>query len=40
MINKTEMTRIIIEKVKVPEKEIVKESGHCIHPNFIEHQLN
>jgi len=24
----------------VPEEEIVRESGHCMHPTFLQHQLD
>ena len=39
MISQREMILKLIEEAKVPEESIVKESGHCMHPKFIEHQL-
>ena len=29
----------MVEELRVPESEIVKESAHCIHPSFIEHEI-
>lgn len=26
--------------MKIPESEIVKESGHCLHPTFLKNQLD
>jgi aryl-alcohol dehydrogenase-like predicted oxidoreductase len=33
------MIDTLINEHGVPEKEIVKESGHCMHPKFLEQQL-
>ena len=30
----------MINEVGVPEKSIVKESGHCLDPKFLEYQLD
>jgi len=34
------MTLKMIKEVGVPESEIVKETGHCLHPKFLEYQLD
>ena len=39
MISKTDETQRMIQKLGVPEEEIVKETGHCIHPKFLKDQL-
>lgn len=36
LISRREMTEKLIKDFKVPEDEIVKESGHCLHPSFLE----
>ncbi len=36
MISKTDETKRIVEKLGVPEEEVVKESGHCMHPKFLK----
>jgi len=33
------MTKMMIDELKIPETDIVNESAHCIHPKFIEHQI-
>ena len=30
----------LVDEVGVPDDSIVKESGHCLHPTFLEHQLD
>lgn len=35
MISRRDMTQIMIENIGVPEEEIQKENGHCIHPKFL-----
>ena len=39
MISQREMTLKLVQEVGVPEDSFVKETGHCMHPKFIEHQL-
>lgn len=39
MISRTEMSNMLVKKAGVPEADIVKESAHCMHPNFLKHQL-
>lgn len=39
LITQRAMTEMMINEVGVPEGEIQKESGHCLHPKFLEHQL-
>jgi len=34
------MIQKMVKEMSVPEEEIVKESGHCLHPAFLEHSLN
>ena len=33
------MIKKLVSEVKVPEDEIQKESGHSLHPLFLEHSL-
>ena len=33
------MTEILIKECEVPADSIVSESGHCLHPKFLEKQL-
>jgi diketogulonate reductase-like aldo/keto reductase len=40
LISQREMINKLVNEVKVPEESIVKESGHCLHPKFLDHQLN
>lgn len=40
LITRREMTRKMIKEVGVPESEIVEETGHCLHPKFLEYQLD
>ncbi len=35
MISKTDKMKQMVEDLGVPEAEIVKESGHCMHPAFL-----
>ena len=40
MISRTdEMTRMV-KKLGIPEEDIVKESAHCLHPKFLQDQLD
>ncbi len=34
------MTKKLIEEFEIPESEIVKETGHCLHPTFLDQQLH
>lgn len=36
MISAREAIETLIQDLKVPESEIVKESGHCLHPIFLK----
>lgn len=40
LISQREMIGHLIHEVGVPEDAITKESGHCLHPKFLEHQLD
>ena len=33
------MIEHMLTELKVPEKDIVTESGHCLHPAFLKHSL-
>lgn len=35
MISKREFMQQMVQELGVPESEIVKESGHCLHPKFL-----
>ncbi|CDW83369.1 UNKNOWN [Stylonychia lemnae] len=39
MISAREAIETLIQDLKVPESEIVKESGHCLNPIFLKQQL-
>ena len=34
------MIQKMVNEVGVPEESIQMESGHCMHPKFLEHQLD
>jgi hypothetical protein len=36
LISQREMIQKMVREVGVPEKSIVKETGHCLHPKFLE----
>jgi hypothetical protein len=40
LISQREMIEKMISEVGVPEESIVKESGHCLDPKFLEYQLD
>lgn len=40
LISQREMIEKMISEVGVPEDSIVKESGHCLDPKFLEYQLD
>lgn len=40
LVSQREMIRKMVVDVGVPENSIVKESGHCLHPKFLEYQLD
>jgi aryl-alcohol dehydrogenase-like predicted oxidoreductase len=39
MISRTDEMRRMVKNLGIPEDEIVKESGHCIHPKFLKDQI-
>ena len=39
MISRAELAQTLISDVGVPQEEIIQESGHCMHPKFIKHQI-
>lgn len=40
MISRTDEMSRMVKKLGVPEEEIVKETGHCIHPKFLQDQID
>lgn len=40
MVSRNTMMGRIIQEAGVPEDAFQKESGHCMHPKFLEHQLD
>lgn len=40
MISQEELAETLVNDHRIPESEIVKESMHCMHPKFLELQLN
>ncbi len=39
MISRTDEMRRMVKNLGIPEDQIVKESGHCIHPKFLKDQI-
>lgn len=39
MISKNDEIRRMLGELGVPEEDIVKETGHCLHPKFLKDQL-
>lgn len=39
MVSAEELAETLVNDYKIPEKEIVRESMHCLHPKFLELQL-
>ena len=35
MISRTDKMKQLVELLGVPEADIIKESGHCLHPAFL-----
>lgn len=40
MVSRTDEMQRMVNVLKVPEEEIVKETGHCLHPKFLKDQLD
>ena len=40
MISREDMISQLVNQEGVPEDSIVMESNHCMHPKFLEHQIN
>ena len=36
MLSKRDMMKLMVDDWKVPETDIVKETGHCLHPNYLK----
>ena len=39
MISQRDCIEHMIDELRIPDADIVKESGHCLHPSFLQHQL-
>ena len=39
MVSAEDLAETLVSDLRIPENEIVRESMHCLHPKFLEHQL-